>query len=144
MSSRTRRARSAFLTGIAGLAEDAQGTGHRAADIIDGMKYFVLFYYLVEDYVARRVPLREEHLALARAANRRGELLLAGALSDPADRAVFVFRVANPSVVEDFVKLDPYVLNGLVTRWEVRPWNVVVGNEPFDASAPTPTPEGTK
>lgn len=82
----------------------------------------------------RRSPYREEHLRLGREAHRRGELVLAGALSDPADRALLVFRAPKRSVVEDFVRNDPYVINGLVTRWEVRPWTVVIGNEPSDAS----------
>jgi uncharacterized protein YciI len=93
------------------------------------MKYYVMFYYLVDDYIARRAPFREEHLKLAGEAHQRGELILAGALSDPADRALLVFRVSHRSVVEEFAKKDPYVTNGLVTRWEVRPWAVVIGDE---------------
>lgn len=93
------------------------------------MKYFALFYDLVDDYITRRAPLREEHLALAREAHRRGELLMAGALSDPADRALLVFRVSDPARVEEFARRDPYVTHGLVTRWQVRPWTVVIGAE---------------
>jgi uncharacterized protein YciI len=98
------------------------------------MKYYALFYYLVEDYLARRSAHREEHLRLAREAHRRGELLLAGAFAEPADRALLIFRAADRSVVEDFARSDPYVTRGLVTHWEVRPWTVVIGNDPADAS----------
>jgi uncharacterized protein YciI len=98
------------------------------------MKYFALFYDVVEDYVARRAVFREEHLRLAREAHRRGELVLAGALTDPADRALLVFRAADRSAVEEFARNDPYVVNGLVTRWEVRPWAVVVGGDRPDAT----------
>ena len=45
-----------------------------------------------------------------------------------ADRVVLVFRTANTADIEDFVLKDPYVRHGLVTRWEIRPWTVVVGN----------------
>jgi uncharacterized protein len=93
------------------------------------MPYFVLTYDLVNDYIARRTMYREEHLKLARQSHQRGELFLAGALSDPADRALLVFRVPDRSVIEEFAKHDPYVINGLVTRWEVRPWTVMIGNE---------------
>jgi uncharacterized protein YciI len=96
------------------------------------MNYYALFYYVVDDFVTRRAPQREEHLRLARAAHQRGELLLAGALSDPADRALLVFRAPDVSVVEGFARHDPYVRSGLVARWEVRSWAVVVGNEPSD------------
>ena len=98
------------------------------------MKYYALFYYLVEDYLARRSAYREEHLRLAREAHRRGELLLAGALADPADRALLVFRVPERSIVEDFARNDPYVIQGLVTRWEVRSWTVVIGDDASGAS----------
>ncbi|MDP9370657.1 MAG: YciI-like protein [Chloroflexota bacterium] len=96
------------------------------------MSYFALMYDLVDDYVERRSAYREEHLRLARETYGRGKLLLAGALSAPIDRALLVFRAEDPSVVEEFARADPYVINGLVTRWEVRPWTVVVGNERFD------------
>ena len=89
--------------------------------------YHLLLYDLVEDYLDRRTPLRGEHLELARAAHRRGELLLAGALADPVDAAVLVFRTDDRSVVERFASSDPYVREGLVTRWRVRPWTVVIG-----------------
>jgi uncharacterized protein len=98
------------------------------------MTYYAMFYDVVDDFVARRSPYRDEHLRLAREAHRRGELLLAGALTEPADRALLVFRASGSSVVEDFARHDPYVTKGLVTRWEVRPWAVVIGNEPSDAT----------
>jgi uncharacterized protein YciI len=88
--------------------------------------HLLLEYTLADDYLDRRTPLREEHLALLREAHERGELLLAGALPDPYDRAVLVWT-APREVVERFVAADPYVTKGLVTDWSVRDWNVVVG-----------------
>jgi len=93
------------------------------------MNYYALFYELVDDMVTRRVPFREEHLRLARESRERGELVLAGALTEPIDRALLVFNVDDKSKVEAFAREDPYVLNGLAKKWEIRPWNVVVGNE---------------
>ena len=88
--------------------------------------HLLLEYTLADDYLERRAALREDHLALAREAHDRGELLLAGALPDPYDRALLVWT-APREVVERFVAADPYVTNGLVTSWTVRPWNVVIG-----------------
>ena len=90
------------------------------------MNYFVLIYYVVDGYVERRMPYREEHLNLAREAQAQGNLILGGALAEPVDRALLVFRCPDRSVVEDFVSRDPYVRNGLVIRWEIRPWTVVI------------------
>ena len=88
--------------------------------------HLLLEYTLAGDYLERRAALREEHLGLARAAHERGELLLAGALPDPYDRALLVWT-APRDVVELFAEQDPYVVHGLVTGWTVREWNVVIG-----------------
>jgi len=104
------------------------------------MNYYALLYELVEDMVTRRVPFREEHLRLAGEARGRGELVLAGALAEPVDRALLVFHVDDKSKVEAFARKDPYVLNGLAKKWEVRPWNVVVGNEQSVSSAASGSP----
>lgn len=93
------------------------------------MNYYALIYDVVDDYLTRRAEFRSAHLQLAREAKRRGELLLAGAFSDPHDQALLVFRANDASVPENFAKNDPYVINGVVKKWRVRPWNVVVGNE---------------
>jgi uncharacterized protein YciI len=89
--------------------------------------HLVLLYELVDDYLERRGALREEHLGLAKAAHERGELALAGAFAEPADRALLVWSTEDESVVRAFAEADPYVRNGLVRRWEIRPWNVVIG-----------------
>ena len=88
----------------------------------------ILFYDFVDDYLTRRAAYRSEHLAFAQAAFERGELALAGALSDPADGAVLVFRGTSPDTAEAFAKGDPYVIHGLVTAWRTRQWNTVLGD----------------
>ena len=92
------------------------------------MSYYALFYEVVDDFVSRRAPYRVEHLRLAREAEARGELLLAGACAEPADRALLVFRAPDRRVAEEFARNDPYVTAGLVRRWEVRTWVVVIGD----------------
>ncbi len=89
--------------------------------------YHILFYDYVPDILERRGPYRSEHLAGAQAAFDRGELVMAGALAEPVDRAVLIFKVDDPQVIEAFVRNDPYVKAGLVTSWQIRPWTVVIG-----------------
>jgi len=91
--------------------------------------HYLLIYDVVEDYVERRAPLRAEHIALARAAEARGELVLGGALANPPDGAVLLFRGDSAAAAERFAASDPYVTNGLVTRWRVREWTTVVGRD---------------
>jgi uncharacterized protein len=88
--------------------------------------YFALFYDFVDNFLERRQPYRPEHLALVDAAHAKGTLQLAGALK-PGDAALLVFRTDDARDVEQFAARDPYVVNGLVTRWRVREWSVVVG-----------------
>jgi uncharacterized protein YciI len=95
--------------------------------------HYLLFYEAAADYAERRKPYRAEHLALAEAYVARGELLLAGALADPIDGAVFLFQGTSPATAEAFATSDPYVLNGLVKSWRVRTWPTVVGK---DAATP--------
>ncbi|MBI3047272.1 MAG: YciI family protein [Acidobacteria bacterium] len=97
--------------------------------------HYLLFYEVVDDYVSRRAPFRAAHLALAREAVVRGELMLGGAFANPVDGAVLLFRGSSPAVAESFARQDPYVKNGLVTRWYVREWTTVVG-----AAAEAPIP----
>jgi uncharacterized protein YciI len=91
------------------------------------VSHYLLIYDLVDDYLERREPLRAEHLTLARAAHGRGELVMAGALADPYDMAVFVWRVDDTEPIDRFVGRDPYVRQGLVKSFRIRKWNVVIG-----------------
>jgi hypothetical protein len=91
--------------------------------------HYLLIYDVVPDYVERRVAFRAAHLRHARAAEARGELVLGGALANPPDGAVLLFRGHSPEAAEAFAAADPYVVNGLVTRWRVREWMTVVGGD---------------
>lgn len=91
--------------------------------------HYLLTYELAADYLERRGQYRDEHLQLAWDAQARGEIIVAGALADPADTAVLMFQGESPEVAERFAKVDPYVIHGLVTRYRVRQWNTVVGEQ---------------
>ncbi len=93
------------------------------------MHFFALTYDVVPNFAERRMPFREAHLRLIRDAHERGLLLFAGALGDPPNGALLVFRADGPTAVEDFARADPYVREGLTTAWQVRPWHVVIGAE---------------
>ena len=95
--------------------------------------HYLLFYQADSDYAERRAPFRSAHLQHAREAVARGELVLGGALANPADGAVLLFRGESAAAAQQFAKNDPYVLNGVVKAWYVREWTTVVGR---DAEAP--------
>jgi uncharacterized protein YciI len=91
------------------------------------MKYFALTYDVVPGFAEKRMAVREPHLKRIRDAHDRGDLMIAGAVGDPPDGALLLFRGESAAAAEEFARTDPYVAEGLVTAWRVRPWNVVIG-----------------
>lgn len=89
--------------------------------------HYLLFYEVADDYMERRAAFRNVHLKLGWEAAERGELVLGGALSNPVDGAVLLFKGDSPEVAEKFARADPYVTSGIVKRWRVREWTTVVG-----------------
>lgn len=89
--------------------------------------YYLLIYRTVENYVEKRAPYRAEHLGYSEAAHARGELFMGGALAEPADSAILIFKAESPAVAETFARNDPYVKAGLIKEWSVRPWIVAIG-----------------
>jgi uncharacterized protein len=87
--------------------------------------FYALFYETAPDYLARRAEYRPEHLTMAGRYRDEGKLLLAGAF-DPPEGALLIFRTESRDEVEDFARQDVYVRNGLVTKWYVREWKVVI------------------
>ncbi len=87
--------------------------------------HILLFYDVVDEFVAKRAPFRSEHLELVRLSHERGELILGGALAEPVDGALLVFSGNSIAAAEAFAKADPYVRNGVVTGWRVRKWTTV-------------------
>jgi uncharacterized protein YciI len=91
--------------------------------------YFILTYITGDGYIKRRAPFRNQHLALASEYHHKGLLVMGGALADPADKAVLIFKCQDKEVVENFVLKDPYVQNCIIDSWEVREWTVVIGEQ---------------
>ena len=93
------------------------------------MQYFALHYDVVDGFADRRLPFREAHLRMVRDGHQRGTIVMAGALGSPPDGALLVFRADSSAAVEEFARADPYVREGLVKSWHVRPWTVVIGGD---------------
>ncbi len=92
------------------------------------MKHFVLFYDYPADFRERRALHRAMHLEHAKGSVARDELQLGGAFAeDDPPLGMFLFKAETPQIAEDFARVDPYVLNGVVKSWRVREWVTVVG-----------------
>ncbi len=89
------------------------------------MAYFAMECHLVDDYLTRRGPYREAHLALLRHAADDGTLLLAGALDSPANRSLLIWR--DEAAAREFAEADPYYAAGIVRRLTIQEWAVAAG-----------------
>jgi len=68
---------------------------------------------IMTHYPAHRVRLDEFH--------SRGVLLAAGPFGNPPEGAMAIFTTHDAA--EEFIKGDPFVLNGLVSKWRLVEWN---------------------
>ena len=85
------------------------------------MKYVVL-YESADGLETNAPPHFPAHWARCQDFHARGLLLMVGTFGDPQTQgsmAVFSTREG----AEEFVAGDPFVINGVVRRWELREWN---------------------
>ena len=88
------------------------------------MKY-VLFYEPADDVLTRAPEHFPAHSRRIEEFHARGDILMVGTFGDPqrqGSMAVFPTRAA----AEEFVAGDPFVLNGVVRRHELREWDEVL------------------
>ena len=93
------------------------------------MNYYILKYKLADNYLQDRGQYRAEHLGMAKEVSENGKLVLGGAMDEPADEAILIFRSKDEKVATAFAENDPYVKNGLIKEWTVRKWNAVIGSK---------------
>jgi uncharacterized protein YciI len=88
------------------------------------VKYVVL-YESADDVATRAREHFPAHKRRIDEFHARGELLMIGTFGDPQTQgsmAVFDTRAA----AEAFVADDPFVVNGVVRRYEIRDWNEIL------------------
>ncbi|GMH43388.1 hypothetical protein BSKO_11310 [Bryopsis sp. KO-2023] len=90
-------------------------------------QHHVLHYEYVPDILEKRGPYRAGHLGAAKEKLENGKLVMGGACGDPVDGALFIFKASTKQEIEEYVAADPYVQNGLVTKWSIKPYIVAVG-----------------
>ena len=85
------------------------------------MKY-VLFYESADDVMSKAPAHFPAHQERLQEFHGRGDILMVGTFGDPQEQGsmgIFPTRAA----AEAFVDGDPFVLHGVVRRWEIREWN---------------------
>lgn len=89
--------------------------------------YYTLTYTLANNYIDVREAYRGDHFNHIKKYKAKGQFLMGGAFEDQQS-ALLILKVDNVSIVEEFATTDPYVINGVVTKWEYQQWNMVTGD----------------
>jgi uncharacterized protein YciI len=93
-------------------------------------KTYLLEYEYVENMGEKRTPHRQRHLDYTKPYVDNKNLVAGGALVPAIDKGFLIFRGFNDiHDVEKFARHDPYVQSGLVKKWKVSEWAIVVGDE---------------
>lgn len=85
----------------------------------------VVFYESADNVLEKAPAHFPAHSERVDEFHARGTLLLTGTFADPqaqGSMAIFTTREA----AEEFIAGDPFVLNGVVKRFEIREWNEVL------------------
>ena len=92
-------------------------------------KWWTLRYTYVDGMIDKRTPHRPGHISLAKEFSANGYLIAGGAYNTTPSPTggLFIFK-STKSVVEDFVKKDPYNEAKLLTSVEIDEYNLVVGD----------------
>jgi uncharacterized protein len=86
---------------------------------------YVLLYESADDVLAKAPAHFAAHKQRIDTFHQRGELLMVGTFADPqADGSMSVFR--SREAAEEFVRDDPFVVNGVVKAWRILEWNEIL------------------
>lgn len=87
------------------------------------MKAVVLYHPAAD--VLEKAPLHfPAHKAMLDEAHAKGDLLAVGPFADPREGSMGIFR--SRAAAEAFIAVDPFVLNGVVARYEIKDWNEIL------------------
>ena len=85
--------------------------------------FFVTSYESLDDAVAREPHLIADHRARSKEFYAQGKVLIAGAFfNNPQEPLSTMAVLTTREAAEEYARGDPFVLNGMVSRWYIREW----------------------
>jgi len=91
--------------------------------------HFILTYQTVKNFNDRKQRFRSKHLELVKSYYQQRKLIMGGALLEPNDAALLIFKCDGLAEVEAFVEKDIYYQKGLILEYSIRQWSVAIGDE---------------
>ena len=84
----------------------------------------IMFYEVAPEGLSKAIANIEGHRARLNEFHKRGVLLMAGPFANPAEGALGIFTSKKDA--EEFIQGDPFVINGVVSKWRLVEWNEVL------------------
>ena len=85
--------------------------------------FFETFYDSFEDAMSKAPDVIAAHTARSKELHAQGTLLMSGAFLNRAEEPLSTMAIcATPEAAEEYARGDPFVLNGMVSRWYIRKW----------------------
>jgi len=84
----------------------------------------VMFYEVAPEGLSKAKANIEAHRARLNEFHSKGVLLMAGPFANPAEGALGIFTSKKDA--EEFIQGDPFVINGVVSKWRLVEWNEVL------------------
>lgn len=84
----------------------------------------VMFYEVAQDGMAQAKIHYAAHRARLDEFHAQGTLLMAGPYANPVEGAMGIFT--GREAAEAFIRGDPFVINGVVSKWRLCDWNEVL------------------
>ena len=93
--------------------------------------YYVAFFstsfHSIEEVKTKFPDAMAAHIARSREFQKSGTLLMAGAFRNQSGEPISTMGVlTSREAAEEYAKGDPFVLNGMVMKWEIREWNNIL------------------
>lgn len=89
------------------------------------MKFAAIIEYLQDK--AKIAEIRPVHRQYLAGLKERGQLAASGPFSDDSG-ALIIYEASSREDAETLLKGDPFCKNGIFVKWQIRPWNPVIGN----------------
>ncbi len=89
-------------------------------------KHYMLYYKLVPDILSRRIPYKDEHMAILHELSSRGLIFVGGEVVEGYP-AVFMFEGEDDALLKEWLARDPYFNNGLVEEYRYNEIIIVAG-----------------
>lgn len=95
-------------------------------------KYYVLFsitsFKSIDEVKSKAAQPLMAHIARSKELYAQGKMLMAGAFLDADDQPLTTMGIfASKEDAEAYAAGDPFIVNGMVTKWYIRGWANILG-----------------